>query len=246
KSKSSKINVFNKINRGIELKNKNNKPQLTGIESSNDSVKPYFFSFEIVDKSDEIITKQEKEKYKEKVSKGSYIEEVEKERNIDVAYVKTEIIVQLTLANASKFILDQKEYKMSIDWKKQSEPTEKNQRYILVLQKIVEQFLDDVVPKIDSKRTSMDISDENLQPIIDDVKKGDTKNSIEKLKKYILDNPNSAPANYNLALIFDYLKDYSNAMLYYNKACSIDPKYNQIKSECENRIQNLNDINSEH
>jgi tetratricopeptide (TPR) repeat protein len=85
----------------------------------------------------------------------------------------------------------------------------------------------------------MDNDDQNQQYIIDLVKENKYETAINEFKKYITTNPQSASANYNIAVIYDFLKEYDKAIDYYNTACKYDTKYLKVKSECEERIRNL-------
>ncbi|MCX6148526.1 MAG: hypothetical protein NTW25_14935 [Candidatus Kapabacteria bacterium] len=233
------------LKEGIEIKNKRNNPIITGLDNRIVDKNEFFMNFEIVDKNEDYFTKIEKEKYFEKIVKDKKEVEIEKVRDIKVSYIRTVVVVQITLAKISKFILDQKEYSQSIEWRMPQGPNERNERYVEVLKNIANRFIYDISPRLEKYPTELDYSEEAQEPILNEMLEGKTSTfvSISKLKNYISSNPKSSSAYLNLAIVYDYMQDYEKALLNYDKAFRHNPSYYKFKIACEDRIRNYDDIN---
>lgn len=238
-----------KMNNGIEINKKYGRPNIVNIDE-NTPENEYFCSIEIINRKDEPFIKPMKiqDKIKEKIpavrDKNGKIIENEKfvdkviERVVDVEYIDNEVILIMTLANKNEFIIEQKEFGSNMAWERNLAPPTRDLRYEFNYREIVKNFLRLISYKYESTLTYMDNSDENQQYIIDQVKRISPKYGIDEFNRFIAKNPQSASAYYNLAVLYDVMGDYKNALFNYDKAISLNPQendYKTVKFQCEVR-----------
>lgn len=100
------------------------------------------------------------------------------------------------------------------------------------------QLLSDITPQYVSMDIRLDDDDPAQKPIIEMARSGNLAKALEEERAAVAKNPNSGPANYNLAVLLDAQALYQEALDAYTRAINLGtkPYYVSMKSECAARL----------
>ncbi|MDZ7694229.1 MAG: peptidoglycan-binding protein [Balneolaceae bacterium] len=157
--------------------------------------------------------------------------------------------VAFTLTRGDEVLLNERQYNgqrvWTIDENGGGYPSDYRRRFEAAIGQAVDKFLTEITPKTVSQDVRLDYSDEKQKPMLDAARDGQVKQAATQLEEYVQNNPNSASAVYNLAVLTDALGDYNQAIDYYDKALSLGGKdyYTDAKSSCMRRMNEQDAMN---
>lgn len=99
-------------------------------------------------------------------------------------------------------------------------------------------FLNDITPMQVVTRVRLDDEDDGQATILETAANGGTAQAAQDLEAYIQQNPNSASAAYNLAVLREAMGDFRSAMEWYDRAISLGGKdyYAKARAGCAQRL----------
>lgn len=102
----------------------------------------------------------------------------------------------------------------------------------------VDHFLNSITPATVNEKIVLDDEDKAVEPGIELCKKGALDAAMQAFEKVLAQNPSSAPATYNIAVLLESQGDYARADEMYRKAFGLQPKelYTRALQNMQRRI----------
>lgn len=99
-------------------------------------------------------------------------------------------------------------------------------------------LLGEITPKYVAMDIRLDDDEPAQKPIIEAARHGNIAGALEQERALVAQNPNSGPANYNLAVMLDAQGQYTEALDAYTRAISLSNKsyYVSMKAQCASRL----------
>jgi tetratricopeptide (TPR) repeat protein len=144
-------------------------------------------------------------------------------------------LIQVTLSDENnRAILAEKEYEGTSEF---SGDTDKTTAIESAASNAIAMLLGDITPKSVRYTVKLDGSDKGIKDYIKGARKGAVKQSLDDIAAYVANNPNSAAAQYALAVMYDATGDYETALTEYDKAIALGgkPWYGDTRSSCATR-----------
>lgn len=102
----------------------------------------------------------------------------------------------------------------------------------------VARFLEAITPRWVASDVPLDVDDPEQQPILETAEAGAIDRAASQATRYVQQNPGSASAHYNLAVLLDAQGDYEQAMAMYDRAVRLGGKafYAESRAGCARRL----------
>jgi len=161
-----------------------------------------------------------------------------------VPAMMTILPVAFTVTRGDEVLLNERQYDGKAVWAIGDYPADYRERLEIASANAVEQFIEDITPRMISRRVQLDYSDENQEPILDQARNGQVREAAIQIKEYVEENPNSSSAIYNLAVLTDASGEYEEALKYYDEALSLGGKdyYTESKTNCMKRLNEAQEM----
>ena len=159
----------------------------------------------------------------------------------EVPAIMTIMPVAFTVSKGGDILLNERQYDGKAVWTVKENgggyPADFRRRYEIAIGEAVKKFLADITPKTASHKVRLDYYNKGQKAILDVARKGQVKEAIVEMEKYVEAHPNSASAVYNLAALNDAIGQYEQALKYYDRALSLGGKgyYTETKADCMKR-----------
>ncbi len=172
----------------------------------------------------------------------SYTDKEGNKRTRSVKIITGNALLQVTLSDENnRAILAEKEYEGN---SVHTGDTDKNTAIESAADNAIAMLLGDITPRTVRYSVKLDGSDKGIKDYIKGARKGAIKQSLDDIKGYVASNPNSAAAQYALAVMYDATGDYATALAEYDKAIALGgkPWYGDTRSSCAKRKTNAAEL----
>jgi tetratricopeptide (TPR) repeat protein len=165
-------------------------------------------------------------------------------QEVEYTALVADVAITATIADADTAPLAEKEYSSKIAARDSAQGPSKLELKERALSDAVSQLLADVTPVTVTAFVALDDEDKALEPYLDLATSGQLEQAIEGLKDHLERHPSGAAAWYNLAVLYDALGRYDEALDAYDAALERGNKdlYVKGRAGCVLRQRGVNEL----